>query len=159
MLKFVLQNIVHTDIESAYDMLCNPEMYQSVIPNHYPSVRVLSVRGNTMIAEEHLFIGRRELIIMAKHVFTPPHRLETFVIGGDAKRSHITHDLVENKKTPDEINLNNEIDHNIPYTTITTSVEFNMGRFAFFSRHYTSKSVKDSFKSMMHDLVNTAESK
>ncbi len=158
MQKFILRNTVHTDIESAYTILCDPKVYQSVIPHHYPSVRVMSVRGNTMVAEEHLIIGQCELVIMAKHVFAPPHRHETFIIGGDAKRSHIIHDLVENKRS-NNVDLNNTIDHNISYTTVTTTIEFNMGRLAFFSRHRTIQSIEDSFKSIMHDLVNVAESK
>ena len=59
------------------------------LPQHFPSVRIRSVRGNVAVVEEHMNLGERELLIMAKHVSEEPVLHDVFVIGGDAKGSHI----------------------------------------------------------------------
>lgn len=157
MQRFVLTNVIRADIESVYDVLCRPESYQSVIPDHYPSVRVRSVRGDTMVAEEHVRLGGRELVIMAKHVSKPPHLHETFVIGGDAKRTHITYELAQE----DESNTATANDSNAAdsmHTIVTTTVRFNTGKLAFISRLHATKSIEESFKNVICDLARIAES-
>lgn len=42
------------------------------------------------IVEEHLWICGKELVMMAKHVIEKPILHEIFIIGGDAKGTHIT---------------------------------------------------------------------
>ncbi len=47
------------------------------------------MRDDVSIVEEHVMLAGKELVMMTKHV-TKPHELhEVFVIGGDAKGSHI----------------------------------------------------------------------
>ena len=47
------------------------------------------MRDDVSIVEEHIMLAGRELVMMTKHV-TKPHELhEVFVVGGDAKGSHI----------------------------------------------------------------------
>ena len=75
--------------------MSNYENYQKLIPQHFPSVRVRSVRGNTSVVEEHMNLGDLELVIMAKHVTTEPVLHEVFVIGGDAKGSYIKQQFIE----------------------------------------------------------------
>ena len=65
------------------------------MPQHFPSVRVRSVRGNVSVVEEYMNLGDRELLIMAKHVTTEPVLHEVFVIGGDAKGSHIKQQFIK----------------------------------------------------------------
>lgn len=154
MQKFVLTNVIHADIKSVYDVLCRPESYHSTIPSYYPSVRIMSVRDNTMITEEHIRLGNRELVIMAKHVSNPPQRHETFVIGGDAKRSHIIHTLVNG----DDPNTKTSNNHTNQCTIVTTTIKFNRGRFALISNLRAAKSIEKSFKDMINDLAKIAES-
>ncbi|MDH5430362.1 MAG: hypothetical protein OEW78_00560 [Nitrosopumilus sp.] len=47
------------------------------------------------MAEEHLILGSIELVIMAKHVSQDPLLHDVFVIGGDAKGSHIKQEFIE----------------------------------------------------------------
>ena len=47
------------------------------------------------MVEEHMNLGDKELIIMAKHVTEEPVLHEVFVIGGDAKGSHIKQQFIE----------------------------------------------------------------
>ena len=71
------------------------EQYEKLFPQHYPSIRIRSVRGNIAVVEEHLNLGQNELVIMAKHVTEVPVTHDIFVIGGDAKGSHIQQRFIE----------------------------------------------------------------
>ena len=95
MSKFSLEKIVNAKIETVYEVLSNYENYQKLIPQHFPSVRVRSVRGNTSVVEEHMNLGDMELLIMAKHVTKEPVLHEIFVIGGDAKGSIIKQQFIK----------------------------------------------------------------
>jgi len=93
--KFSLEKTVNAKRETVYERLSNYENYEKLVPQHYPSVRVRSVRGNVSVVEEHMNLGDMELIIMAKHVTKEPVLHEVFVIGGDAKGSHIKQQFIE----------------------------------------------------------------
>ncbi len=93
--KFSLEKIVNAKKETVYEILSNYENYEKLIPQHFPSVRVRSVRGNISVVEEHMNLGDRELVIMAKHVTQEPVLHEVFVIGGDAKGSHIKQQFIK----------------------------------------------------------------
>ncbi len=95
MTKFSLEKIVNAKRETVYERLSNYKNYERLIPQHFPSVRVLSVRGNVSVVEEHMNLGDRELVIMAKHVTKEPVLHEIFVIGGDAKGSYIKQQFIE----------------------------------------------------------------
>ena len=95
MSKFSLEKTVHAKRETVYERLSNYENYEKLVPQHFPSVRVRSVRGNISVVEEHMNLGDRELVIMAKHVTKEPVLHEVFVIGGDAKGSHIKQQFIE----------------------------------------------------------------
>jgi len=93
--KFSLEKIVNAKKETVYEILSNYENYEKLIPQHFPSVRVRSVRGNISVVEEHMNLGDQELVIMAKHVTEEPVLHEVFVIGGDAKGSYIKQQFIE----------------------------------------------------------------
>ena len=93
--KFSLEKTVHAKRETIYEILSNYENYQKLIPQHFPSVRVRSVRENISVVEEHMNLGDKELVIMAKHVTEEPVLHEVFVIGGDAKGSRIKQQFIE----------------------------------------------------------------
>jgi coenzyme Q-binding protein COQ10 len=93
--KFSLEKIVYAKREIVYEKLSNYENYQKLIPQHFPSIRVRSVRGNISVVEEHMNLGDLELVIMAKHVTTEPVLHEVFVIGGDIKGSYIKQQFIE----------------------------------------------------------------
>ena len=95
MTKFSLEKIVNAKRETVYEIYSNYKNYQKLIPQHFPSVRVRSVRGNVSVVEEHMNLGDLELVIMAKHVTKEPILHEVFVIGGDAKGSYIKQQFIE----------------------------------------------------------------
>ena len=93
--KFSLEKTVHAKRETVYEILSNYENYQKLVPQYFPSVRVRSVRENISVVEEHMNLGDKELVIMAKHVTEKPVLHEVFVIGGDAKGSRIKQQFIE----------------------------------------------------------------
>lgn len=93
--KFSLEKIVNSNRENVFDIFSNFENYPRIVPQHYPSVRVRSMRGDVSVVEEHLILGNMELIIMAKHVSQKPILHEIIVIGGDAKGSKIKQEFIE----------------------------------------------------------------
>ncbi len=93
--KFSLEKIVNSNRENVFGIFSNFENYQRIIPQHYPSVRVRSMRGDVSVVEEHLILGDMELIIMAKHVSQKPILHEIIVIGGDAKGSKIKQEFIK----------------------------------------------------------------
>ena len=95
MTKFSLEKIAHAKRETVYEILSNYENYEKLIPQYFPSVRVRSVRGNVSVVEEHMNLGDLELLIMAKHVTKEPVLHEVFVIGGDAKGTHIKQQFIK----------------------------------------------------------------
>ncbi len=96
--RFSLEKISDANRDVIFEIFTNFENYQRLIPQHFPSIRVRSVRDNVSIAEEHFVLGGMELCIMAKHVSKSPVLHEVFVIGGDAKGSHITQEFLEHGK-------------------------------------------------------------
>ena len=65
--------------------MCNYKIYPEILPKHFSSIRVRSVRGNVSIVEEHINLAGKKFVIMAKHVMNPHALHEMFVIGGDLK--------------------------------------------------------------------------
>ena len=93
--KFSLEKIVNNNRNDVFEIFSNFENYQRIIPQHYPSVRIRSMRGDVSVVEEHLILGDVELLIMAKHVSQKPITHEMIVIGGDAKGSRIKQEFIE----------------------------------------------------------------
>jgi len=94
LVKFSLEKIVNAKRESVFEIFSNFENYQKLIPQHFPFVRIRSVRGDVSVVEEHLNLGSMEFLIMAKHVIQRPILHDIFVIGGDVKGSHIKQEFI-----------------------------------------------------------------
>ena len=93
--KFTIEKTVNVKREILFELLSDFENYQKLLPQHFPSTRIRSVRNNVAVVEEHLNLGDKELVIMAKHVTQEPVLHEIFVIGGDAKGTHIKQQFIE----------------------------------------------------------------
>ena len=85
--KFSLERIVTAERETIFKTFSNFENYSKLLPQHFPSIRVRSIRNNVSVVEEYLNLGGKEFLIMAKHVSNFPTSHDVFVIGGDAKGS------------------------------------------------------------------------
>ncbi len=87
--KIIFEKIIKADRKKIFELTTNYENFQKILPQYYPSIRIISVRGNVSVVEEHLRIAGQELVMMAKHVIDEPILHEIFIIGGDAKGTHI----------------------------------------------------------------------
>ena len=93
--KFSLEKTINANRDVVFQIFSNYEDYEKLIPQHFPSIRVRSVRGDVSVVEERLVLGDTELLIMAKHVSKEPVLHEVFVIGGDAKGSKIRQEFIQ----------------------------------------------------------------
>ncbi|MEW6043739.1 MAG: SRPBCC family protein [Thermoproteota archaeon] len=87
--KIHLEKIIKAERQAVFDIVANYENFQNILPQYFPSIRVRSVRDNVAVVEEHLKLGDRELVMTTKHITKYPELHEIFVLGGDAKGSHI----------------------------------------------------------------------
>jgi len=87
--KINFEKIIKADREKVFNLIANYEDFQKTLPQYFPSVHVCSKRDDVAVVEEHVKIAGRELIMMTKHVTKFPELHEVFVIGGNAKGSHI----------------------------------------------------------------------
>ncbi|MCV0372489.1 MAG: SRPBCC family protein [Nitrosarchaeum sp.] len=87
--KFRLEKTINSPRDKVFEIFTTFSNYQNLFPKYFPSVRILSTRDDVSVVEEHLMLGDRELVMMTKHVTVVPSRHEVFVIGGDAKGTHI----------------------------------------------------------------------
>lgn len=86
---FHFEKFVNSPQEKLFEIFTDYSSYQKLIPRCFPSVRVLSTRNEVSVIEEHMVLGERELVMMTKHVIEKPTHHDIFVIGGDAKGTHI----------------------------------------------------------------------
>ncbi len=139
--KFSLEKIVHAKRKIVYETLSNYENYQTLIPQHFPSVRVRSVRGNISVVEEHMNLGDRELVLMAKHVTEELVLHEVFFIGGDAKGSHIKQQFIEISEG----------------TKIVVDVDLKLKSKMKISRMFGKNKFEEDYTKILDDLVKIAE--
>ena len=98
MAKVKFEKFTNATREKIFEIATNYESFQTNMPQFFPSIRVVSVRPNTTLAEEHLKLAGKELLVMAKHVIDEPTIHETFFVGGDAKGTHITEEYEQTSK-------------------------------------------------------------
>ncbi len=89
MTRINFEKIVKTERDKIFKIITDYEKLQKIIPLYFTSIRVISSRDNVTVIEEHLNLAGYELVMMTKHVKKFPEIHEIFVIGGDAKGSHI----------------------------------------------------------------------
>ena len=87
--KIHFEKLVNAERNKVFDIAAKYEDFEKTLPEYFTSIRVRSVRDNVAVVEEHVKISGKELVMMTKHVIQYPEIHEVFVIGGDAKGSHI----------------------------------------------------------------------
>ena len=141
MTKFTVDKIVHTKRKIIFDILSNFENFQKILPQHFPSIRVRSTRGNISVVEEHMMLGNKELVIMAKHVIQEPSLHEIFVIGGDAKGSHIYQQFIEHSEG----------------TKIVVDVDLKLSGKMKLSGLFGNSSLEENYSKILDDFIKIAE--
>ena len=140
--KTIFEKIVKADTKKIFELATNYENFQKIIPQYYPSVRIISVRGNVSVVEEHLRIGGRELVMMVKHVIDEPILHEIFIIGGDAKGSHI-------------ITRYETISHG---TKMTLEVDWKLKGILKLSNFFGKHKISDEYSKIIDEFIVIAES-
>ncbi len=105
--KINFVKIIKADRDKVFEISANFKDFQKTLPQYFPSIRVRSERDDVAIVEEHVMLAGRELVMMTKHVTKYPEFHEVFVIGGDAKGSHI---LEKYEKVPEGTKITVEVD-------------------------------------------------
>ena len=141
MTKFTVDKIVHTKRKIIFDILSNFENFQKILPQHFPSIRVRSTRGNISVVEEHMMLGNKELVIMTKHVIQEPSLHEIFVIGGDAKGSHIYQQFIEHSEG----------------TKIVVDVDLKLSGKMKLSGLFGNGSLEENYSKILDDFIKIAE--
>jgi len=124
-----------------FDVVTNYDAYQKYMPQHFPSVRIISVRPHATLAEEHRIIAGTEFVVMAKHVVNDSLSHETFFVGGDAKGSHITE----------------RFDQTPTGTLITVTVDFKPKLSMKLSGLVGKPKYVKDFENIIEDLIKIAE--
>jgi len=127
--------------ERILEIITNYSNYQSWLSQYFPSVRIISVRPNTTLVEEHRMISGKELVVMAKHMVNYPQTHETFFVGGDAKGSHIVE----------------EYEQLLQGTKITVTVDFKPTLSMKFSGMFGKIKFEDEFEKVIDELIMIAE--
>jgi len=87
--KVKFEKFTNATRKKIFEVATNFKSFQISLPQFFPSVRVISVRPHATLVEEHLNLAGKQLVVMAKHVIFEPVVHETFIVGGDAKGTHI----------------------------------------------------------------------
>jgi coenzyme Q-binding protein COQ10 len=139
--KFSIDKIINAQRSSVFEIFSNFGNYQKLLPQHFPSVRVRSIRNNIAVVEEHLMLGDRELIIMVKHVSQSPLLHEVFVIGGDAKGSHIKEQFLDHSDG----------------TKILIDVDLKLKGKMKISELFAKNNLQENYSKIIDDFVKIAE--
>ena len=124
-----------------FEVFSNFENYQKSLPQYFPSVRVRSIRNETAVVEEHMMLGDKELVIMAKHVTQSPLLHEIFVIGGDAKGSHIKEQFLDHSEG----------------TKILVDVDLKLKGKMKISELFTKNNLQENYSKIIDGFVKIAE--
>ena len=87
--KFHFEKLVKAERNKVFEIVTKVENFHKTLPKYFPSIRIKSKRNDTTVVEEHVRLAGFELVMMTKHITRFPELHEVFVIGGDAKGSHI----------------------------------------------------------------------
>jgi len=139
--KFSLERIIDAKRESVYKIFSDFENFPKLFPQHFPSIRVRSVRNNVSVVEEYLRLGDKEFLIMAKHVSNSPASHEVFVIGGDAKGSIFKEKFFELEKG----------------TKVIVEVDFKIKGKLKISNLFGKNTYEQDYGEILDDFVKTAE--
>lgn len=139
--KVHIEKIINAERHRVFDIVANFENFQNILPQYFPSVRIRSVRENTAIVEEHLRLGNKEFIMMTKHVTKYPETHDIFVIGGDAKGTHIMEKYEKAGNT----------------TKLVVDADIKLGGFLKILSIFSGKKIKTEFNQIIDEFTKLAE--
>lgn len=141
MTEIKFERFTKVPLEKIFETVTNFQLYQTWLPGHFPSMRIISVRPNTTLVEEHRIISEKEYVVMAKHITSDSFVHETIFVGGDAKGSQI---VEKYEKVPQG-------------TKIEVSVDFRPKTFLRIPKILGKKKNAVEFENIMDKLIEIAE--
>ena len=136
------EKLTKVPIEKIFDVATDFELFQNNMKQFFPSIRIISVRPNTTLVEEHITLAGKEMVVMAKHITEKPTLHETFIVGGDAKGSHITEKFQQTENG----------------TKITVTVDFRSKGKMRLSGMFSKGKFENEFSKIYDQLILIAES-
>ena len=135
MSKIKIEKIIKADRNKVYDIITNYENFEKFFLKYFPSVRIRSERDDVSVIEMHMILGKKEFVMMTKHVKNSPVSHEIIVIGGDCKGIHIVekYDLMPEG------------------TKLTVEADFRLGLFR-------KPNVSDGLQDIIEEFARVAES-
>lgn len=141
MTKFHFEKLIHSPREKVFKIFTDYANYQNLFPQYFPSVRTLSTRNEVSVIEVHMMLGKRELVMMTKHIIQEPTYHEMLVIGGDAKGSHI---------------IERFIDH-FEGTKLLISADFKLNKGTKFFRLFERQNVENDYAEIISECLKKIE--
>lgn len=141
MTKVHIEKVINAERHRVFDIVANFENFQNILPKYFPSIRVRSIRENVAVVEEHLNLGGKEFVMMTKHITKYPEMHQVFVIGGDAKGTHITEKY---EKLGDA-------------TKLTVDAHIKLGGFMKILSAFSDKKIKTEFNQIVDEFAKLAE--
>ena len=141
MAKVKFEKFTKATREKIFKITTDYQSLQTMLPEIFSSIRIISVRPNTTLVEEHLNLVGRELLVMAKHVTDEPKTHEIFIVGGDAKGTHI---IEEYEQTPEGTRLAITVDFKLKGSMRLTGI-------------FGKCKVENEFSNIMDKLILIAE--
>ena len=87
--KVRVEKTIKADRAKVFSTVTDFESLPAKLPLYFKSMKIVSREGNSVVIEESVNMGGRDITQTAKHVLTPPEKHEVFIMDGDAKDSHI----------------------------------------------------------------------
>ena len=134
--KFTIEKMIPAERQRVFDAVANYENFDKIAPKYFPSIRVRSIRENIAIVEEHLKLGQKELVMTTKHITKYPESHEVFVLGGDAKGTHIAESY---HKTDSG-------------TRLVINADFKLGRASKISEIFSKSTIEEDFSRIIDEL-------
>ena len=141
MTKVKFEKFTNASREKIFEIATNYKLLQTNLSEFFPSIRVISVRPNTTLVEEHLKLLGKELIVMAKHVTNEPKTHEILIVGGDAKGTRLIEEYEQTQEG----------------TRIILTVDFKLKGYMRIKGIFGKDKVENEFSKIMDKLIQIAE--
>ena len=139
--KVRVKKTIKADRAKVFSTVTDFENLPAKLPSYFKSMKIVSREGNSVVIEESCSMGGRDIRQTAKHILTPPHKHEVFIMDGDAKDSHIVETY---ESTSDG-------------TMITIEGDFKLGGMLKLIGFLAAGKIKNSIEEVMNEFAKIVE--
>jgi coenzyme Q-binding protein COQ10 len=87
--------IVNINKNEFFKLMSNPEIYPTVLPENYKSIKIVENQTNVIISEEVVQERGITTKLLVKHILTPNQIHQIEILDGDAKGSIVTTKFID----------------------------------------------------------------